>query len=176
MGHDPARELVDVVDDAGLTVATVTRGEMRARRLPHRCTYLLVFDGQGRLFIHLRTAQKDVNPSHWDTTIGGVVAAGESFDEGARREAQEELGVVVEAEPLFPFRYADRLTVVQGLVYRVRHEGPFRLQPEEIVRGEFVTLEEVWRRAVSLPFCADGLAVLAEYQSGLKKGTRINTD
>src|SRR6516162_1816966 len=113
MSPDPSTELVDVIDDAGRTVGVVTRREMRTRRLPHRCVYLLVFNRRGELFIHLRTATKDVFPSHWDLAVGGVLMAGESFDMGARRELLEELGVVAEPEPLFPFRYADERTIVQ---------------------------------------------------------------
>ncbi len=139
MSRDPGgdSELVDVLDAAGRPVATVTRREMRARRLPHRATYVLVFN---------------------------VLAAGESFDEGARREAREELGVDLEPEPLFPLRYADERTVVHGMVYRARHDGPFHLQPEEIVRGEFLALAAVAARAGREPFCPDGLAALAEYR------------
>jgi 8-oxo-dGTP pyrophosphatase MutT (NUDIX family) len=164
MSPDPAGELVDVIDDDGRTVGTVTRREMRRRRLPHRCVYLLVFNGRGELFVHLRTPTKDVYPSHWDVAVGGVLGAGESFDEGARRELREELGIDAAPEVLFPFRYSDLATVVQALVYRVCHEGPFRLQPEEIVRGEFVPLAEVAARSGRDPFCPDGLAVLREYQ------------
>lgn len=162
--HDPGAEPVDVLDEAGRVVGQTTRREMRARRLPHRCVYVLVFDAAGALFVHLRTATKDVYPSHWDVAIGGVLAAGESFDAGARREAGEELGVVLEPEALFPFHYADAATIVHGMVYRARHEGPFRLQPEEIVRGEFLALAEVDARAARTPFCPDGLAALAEYR------------
>ncbi len=158
-----ADELVDVIDDQGRTVGTVTRAEMRARRLPHRCVYVLVFNARGELFIHLRTATKDVFPSHWDVAVGGVLASGESFADGARRETAEELGVEVEPEPLFPFRYEDAHTVVWAEVYRVRHDGPFRLQPEEVVRGEFVPVGEALARAGREPFCPDGLAVLHEY-------------
>src|SRR6516162_6221751 len=125
MSPDPSTELVDVIDDAGRTVGVVTRREMRTRRLPHRCVYLLVFNTKGELFVHQRTATKDVFPSHWDVAIGGVLATGESFVTGARREAGEELGVEVTPEPLFPFRYADAATVVQGMVYRTLHDGPF---------------------------------------------------
>ena len=42
-------ELVDVLDAAGRPVATVTRREMRVRRLPHRATYILVFNRRGKL-------------------------------------------------------------------------------------------------------------------------------
>ena len=161
---DPGAEPVDVVDDDGRVVGVVTRREMRARRLPHRSTYILVFDRAGRLFVHLRTATKDLYPSHWDTCAGGVLTAGEAFDDGARRELLEELGVDAPLERLFPFRWSDERTIVHGMVYRVVHEGLFRLQPEEIVSGGFLALDAVAERAAWEPFTPDGLAVLAEYQ------------
>jgi isopentenyldiphosphate isomerase len=164
MNDDPGTELVDIVNDAGQTVGTVTRQEVRTRRLPHRCVYVLVFNRRGEVFIHLRTPSKDVYPSHWDVTVGGVLAAGEAFDAGSRREVHEELGVAADPVALFAFRYADSASVVHGMVYRLLHEGPFRLQAEEIVRGEFVPLSKVAARAAREPFCPDGLAVLAEYQ------------
>src|ERR1700722_15474952 len=142
----PADELVDVIDADGNTIAVVTRREMRQRRLPHRCTYVLVFNSQGELFIHLRTATKDVYPSHWDVAIGGVLAAGETFAQGVRREIREEIGIDGDAQGVFPFRYADDRTIVQAMVYRLVHAGPFQLQAEEIVCGEFVPMMEVLRR------------------------------
>jgi isopentenyldiphosphate isomerase len=157
-----SEELVDVIDDAGRTVGVVPRSRMRRERLPHRCVYLLVFNRHGELFIHQRTATKDVFPSRWDVCVGGVLAAGETFDQGAQREGAEELGVAVDPEPLFPFRYADERTVVQAFAYRVKHDGPFRLQPEEIQQGLFVTAAELERRLRSADFCPDGVAVLAE--------------
>lgn len=167
MTSDPGAELVDVVDESGTVVGCVPRREMRARRLAHRTTYVLVFDAGGRLFVHLRTATKDVYPSHWDVCAGGVLGAGEDFDAGAARELEEELGVRAPVEALFPFRYTDRDTDVHGMVYRARHDGPFRLQPEEVVRGEFMAPDDVVARAAREPFCPDGLAVLAEYRRRL---------
>lgn len=154
-------ELVDVIDEAGRTVGVVLRSRMRRERLPHRCVYLLVVNRAGELFLHQRTATKDVYPSLWDVCVGGVLAVGESFDEGARREGAEELGVPVKPEPLFPFRFADERTTVQAMVYLVRHEGPFRLQPEEVSQGLFVTLGELDQRIGQDRFCPDGLEVLA---------------
>ena len=75
MTQHPADELVDVTDDIGIVIGVTTRREMRERRLPHRCTYILVFNRRGDLFVHQRTAAKDVNPSFWDVAVGGVSAA-----------------------------------------------------------------------------------------------------
>ncbi|MSQ96637.1 MAG: NUDIX domain-containing protein [Gemmataceae bacterium] len=160
---NPAGELVDVIDDAGRTIAVVTRREMRAKRLPHRCTYVLVFNQRCELFIHLRTAIKDVYPSYWDVCIGGVLAAGETFAEGVNREIREELGIAADAMELFPFRYADAATFAHGMAYRLDHEGPFQLQVEEIVRGEFAPVLDVLKRAQQTPFCPDGIQVLEQF-------------
>src|SRR5207249_2270596 len=111
-----SNERVDVIDDAGNTIAVVTRREMRERRLPHRCTYVLVFNTRGELFIHLRTATKDVNPSQWDVCVGGVVSAGETFAQSVKREVREEIGIDADPEELFPFRYQDERTIVQAMV------------------------------------------------------------
>lgn len=177
MRSDPGKELVDVVDDEGRIIGTVPRARMRARRLPHRCVYVLVFNRQGQLFLHQRTPDKDVYPAHWDVTVGGVLAAGEAFGVGARREVHEELGIDVEPTALFPFRYADEASVAHAMVFRVIHDGPFRLQPEEIVCGEFVPLKEVQARVAHQAFCPDGLAVFQEFQRrGLGPGKDEKAD
>jgi isopentenyldiphosphate isomerase len=161
---DPGAELVDVLDDAGNPIGRATRREMRARRLPHRCVYVLVFNRRGEPFVHLRTPTKDVYPSHWDVAVGGVLAAGEPFDAGARRELAEELGVSAPLTALFPFRYEDDATVVHAMAYSTVHDGPFRLQPEEIVQGRFVDWEAFDALAARAPVCPDSLAVVAAYR------------
>jgi isopentenyldiphosphate isomerase len=90
---DPGQELVDVVDEEDRVVATVTRREVRARGLLHRCTYVLLRNAAGQFLVHRRTDTKDVHPGAHDVFAGGVCAAGESYDECARREVEEELGV-----------------------------------------------------------------------------------
>ena len=159
----PAEEMVDVLDDAGRVVGVATRAEMRARHLPHRCVYILVFNSQGELFVHQRTASKDVFPDYWDVAIGGVVSAGESFDQAALREGNEELGVSLAVEPLFPFTFADARTTCFARVYRALHQGPFNLQVEEIVRGHFVPAKDVRALTKKESFCPDGIEVWAEF-------------
>ena len=89
----PADEPVDVVDADDNVTGQATRAEVRARNLRHRATYVLVFNRDGKLFVHQRTTMKDVYPGYYDVAVGGVVGAGESYDDAARRELAEELGV-----------------------------------------------------------------------------------
>lgn len=161
--NDAANDLVDVVDDAGNVIGIVTRQQMRCRRLPHRCVYVLVFDSSGRLLVHQRTASKDLFPAYWDLCIGGVLAAGETFDDGARRESREELGIELDLKPLFPFRYSDDHTTVHAMVFQAVHNGPFQFQPEEVQSGRFIAIEELNSLVAQFPFCPDGLEVWREF-------------
>lgn len=103
----PPDEVVDIVDERDRVVGQATRGEAYARRLRHRCSFVLVQDSAGRTFVHRRTARKLVFPSMYDMFVGGVVGAGESCAEAALREAEEELGVsgLPAPVPLFTFCY-----------------------------------------------------------------------
>lgn len=169
---NPGDEIVDIVDEFDQVVAQVTRREMRARGLRHRAVYVLVFNAAGQLFVHRRTATKDIYPSHHDVAAGGVLAAGEGYDDAAERELFEELGVRAPLRRLFDLRYSHGGLEVNGVVYSCSHEGPFRLQPSEIESGRFLDLVEVLELTQQAPFCPDGLEVLGLYLDHLEAAAR----
>lgn len=159
-----AHELVDVVDAEDRVIRQATRAEMRRENLLHRAVYLLVRNGRGDFFVHRRTMTKDVYPGYWDVTVGGVVAAGESYDRSARRELAEEVGIVdAVPAPLFEVRYADAATQLIGRAYLVHHDGPVTLQAEEVAWGAFVARTEVDRIVRGERCCPDGVQVLRRY-------------
>ncbi len=162
-------ELVDVVDSEDRVLGQATRAAIRRDNLLHRAVYIVVLNSRGELFVHRRTASKDVYPGLWDVTIGGVVAAGEDYLGAARREVGEEIGVVARSLTRFAsLRYEDAHTRLLGVAFVTEHDGPFRLQSEEIAHGGFVALAEAERIAASEPCCPDGAAVLRLYVKGLR--------
>ena len=89
----PSTELVDQLDEDGAVVGAVTRRDMRAHNLRHRSVAVVVVNSRQELLVHRRADWKDVWPSRWDLAFGGVVGAGEAWEEAARRELAEEAGV-----------------------------------------------------------------------------------
>lgn len=157
-------EEIDVVDDEDRVLGRATRREMRERRLRHRATYILVFNSPGQIFVHRRTAGKDVYPSHFDVAVGGVVTAGETYDEAARRELEEEIGVSsVTLRCILPLRYEDEHNQVNGMVYSCTHDGALRLCKEEIASGEWIDLDDAIERLQHDLFCPDGVEALFRY-------------
>jgi isopentenyldiphosphate isomerase len=155
-------ESVVIVDARNRVVGAAPRGRMRRENLIHRATYILVFNSGGELFVHRRTLTKDVYPGFYDVAAGGVVQAGESYDESARRELAEELGILDRPlEALFDTYWEDAHCRVWGRVYRCVCDGPMVLQPEEVMEGCFMRPEAVLRDLPAHRLTPDGRRVLS---------------
>jgi len=165
-----ADEIVTIVDEHNTVVGTAPRREMRAKNLPHRSTYILVFNARGELYVQKRTLSKDVFPGYYDPATGGVVLAGESYQQGAVRELEEEMGIRdVPLTWLFDFYFADERTRVWGGAFSCVYDGPVVLQEEEVESVTLMTPEEILRRAETDPFTPDGLYVVRRYLEQRKR-------
>jgi isopentenyldiphosphate isomerase len=159
-----ADEIVTIVDEHNKVLGAVPRREMRAKNLPHRSTYILVFNAQGELYVQKRTMTKDVFPGYYDPAAGGVVLAGESYEQGAVRELAEEMGIRdVPLTWLFDFYFADERTRVWGGAFSCVYDGKVTLQEEEVEDVALMPIAEILRRAETEPFTPDGLYVLQQY-------------
>ena len=164
MSLDPGGELVEIVDDDDRVIEVVARSVMRERRALHRCTYVFVLDPEGRLYVHRRTDSKDVYPGYHDVVAGGVNAPGETYDESAARELEEELGVTARPTYRFTGRYDGPDGRCFGGVYDVVWDGPIVWQPEEVVWGEFLPFDAVDAMIARERFCPDGLEMFERWR------------
>jgi len=138
----PAEEWLEVVDSEDRIVGRQRRADIHRLGLRHRATHILVFDREGRIFLQRRSRNKDINPGLWDTSAAGHVDPGESYDDCARRELAEELGITRaprELELLFTIAASEATGWEFIHVYRAVHDGPLHLNPDEIDEGRWVS-------------------------------------
>ncbi|MBI5693723.1 MAG: NUDIX domain-containing protein [Verrucomicrobia bacterium] len=155
-----AEEWFDVVNERDEVIRRATRRDVHTQGLWHRAVHVMVFDGEGRVFLQRRSFSKDTSPGLWDSSCSGHLDAGEDYDAAAVRELQEEIGVVTEGGPP-PERWF-RLEACEATgwefvwVYRLRHDGAVRVDPDEILYGEWVAPAEVSTRVTNRPeeFCS----------------------
>jgi isopentenyl-diphosphate delta-isomerase len=134
-------EFFDVVDANDAVIGRALRKDVHARGLWHRAVHVLVFNAAGETFLQKRSMSKDMSPGCWDAACSGHVDSGEDYDTAAARELGEEIGVHVTSAELVRWQRVEACAQTGWeflWVYRLRHEGPFVLHPEEIERGDWI--------------------------------------
>ena len=167
-----ADELVDLVDEHDRVVEVVTRAEMRARGsgARHRACYVAVVTSDDRLVVHRRADWKDVYPGWWDVCFGGVLGAGEGWDDAARRELLEEAGVHAPLVPLGGAAWEMPGVQLIGRVYLARSDGPFTCPDGEVVELAYVPLADLTEWLQDRDVCPDSVDLVVPLLAGGRGG------
>jgi 16S rRNA (adenine1518-N6/adenine1519-N6)-dimethyltransferase len=136
-------ELLCVVDAQDRVIGSELRNRIHVNNLRHRAVHVLIFNQFGEVFLQKRSIWKDTNPGKWDSSAAGHVDAGESYEEAARRELHEELGIECPVERIgkLPCSVATGWEFIE--VFRGTHEGPFQPAPLELETGAFFPLDQI---------------------------------
>lgn len=137
--HPPQHEgeKFDVVDENDKVTGTELRTVVHETNLLHRAAHILVFNQADELLLQKRSAWKDREPSKWDSSAAGHLEPGESYADGAVREATEELGVRCELTRLGKIRACSETGQEFVEVFSAVHDGPFVMPPGEIEDAMF---------------------------------------
>jgi isopentenyl-diphosphate delta-isomerase len=163
-----AEEIFDVVDEADHVVGMATRADVHARKLRHRAVHVFLFNASGELFVQKRAATKDTFPRHYDSSASGHLNRGEDYDQCARRELQEELGLIVPADR---FRKHFKIEACEDTgwefvwVYSVTSNERPEINLHELESGEFWTPSRTKSRLAAHPeqFARSFVRILGEF-------------
>ena len=137
------QERFAVVDENDRLLREASRAEVHGDNLPHRAVHVLIFNEKGEILLQKRGRWKDRHPLRWDSSAAGHVNAGEEYDETARRELDEELGITVPLERIGKLSASERTDQEFICIYRGRHTGTFKMEPAEIETVQFFPPEIV---------------------------------
>ena len=143
-----SEEMFDIYDAQGNHVGTAPRRVCHGDpRLIHRTAHVVVIHPEtGFLLLQKRSMSKDIQPGKWDTAVGGHLALGESYEEGAKRELAEELGVAGRADLkyLFDSKIRNEIESEDTRVFALYRAGGFRFQESEIDEIRFWPPEKLF--------------------------------
>src|SRR5919197_672603 len=130
-------ERFPVVDKNDEILRDASRSEVHGNNLRHRAVHILIFNPAGELYLQQRSRWKDRHPLKWDSSAAGHVTAAESYDETARRELEEELGIDVSLTKISKL-LASEITDQEFIwLYRGEVVGNFSPNRSEIETGAF---------------------------------------
>lgn len=134
---------IAVVNSHNHFVRWTDRREIHTHQLEHRSVVLLLWNSKSQLLIQKRHSTKMTYPSFWDVSCTGHVEESDYHagpddelslvhERVAHRELDEELGVSTSLEFVgyvapIPFVHYEH-----AYLYRGTHDGPFRVQPDEV--------------------------------------------
>lgn len=141
-------ELFPIVDETGAVVGKATRTQCHSgSMLLHPVVHLHITTPDKKfLLLQLRSASKKIQPSRWDTAVGGHVDYGESIHDALLRESSEELGVDASMAK-FVHKYVFQSTVERELVH-VHHlelpaDAEFQAAPDEVEDVRFWAVDDI---------------------------------
>lgn len=135
--------MFDVVDEQDCVVGRAPRSEVHARKWLHRAVHVFLFNSRGELLLQMRTPTKDEYPNCYTSSASGHVSAGETYDETAPRELQEELGVTVELTRLTKIAGTPENACEHAVLYRGFSDEKLTPDPEEVAYVESLPLEKI---------------------------------
>ncbi|HLC32352.1 MAG TPA: NUDIX domain-containing protein [Candidatus Nanoarchaeia archaeon] len=86
---------VTIVDESGNAIGSAKEEDIYALKLSHRVMHILAVNEKGELFLPQLSALEKFCPGHWCTSAHGIVREGESFEDAAKRELKDWLGLDV---------------------------------------------------------------------------------
>ena len=87
-------EILDLVSQEDIVIGQLPRSEVYNQKLSNfRAVTAFIINEQGQLWIPRRTKNKRIFPLCLDTSMGGHVEAGESYQQAFERELLEELNL-----------------------------------------------------------------------------------
>lgn len=96
---------IQIVNESDEPVGAGTIAEVRKSGAIHRIARIMVEDDRGRVLLQKRSQAMQAWPGYWDNSAAGHVDDGESYEQAAKRELKEEIGLDgCELEEIFYYR------------------------------------------------------------------------
>lgn len=144
-------EYLDILDEAGRVMGQELRSRCHGDpTLRHRAVHVFVRSSKGQIFLQKRGQSKTIQPGKWDTSVGGHLQVGESYEQAAVRELREELGVNIRdaggptsLRKLHDYIWRSPVETEHVRTFEIVWDGPFQTQQDEIDEGRFWSRMEI---------------------------------
>jgi 16S rRNA (adenine1518-N6/adenine1519-N6)-dimethyltransferase len=130
-------ERFPIVDKNDRILGYANRPEVHGNNLRHRAVHILIFNQAGDVYLQQRSRWKDRNPLKWDSSAAGHLTAGERYDDTARRELKEELGVTMALQKMSKIPASKHTDQEFIWLYQGTATGDLEPNKSEIEQGAF---------------------------------------
>lgn len=146
MPLDNQQELFYWVDANDSELGSITRAEAHdGTHKIHRSIIVIITTKQGEMLLQQRSLQKDKEPGLWSCAVGGHLTYGQTYDQAALRETEEELGIKVKPKKLHKILIKKDFETEYSTIYLVTLAKRVSLTPDptEVEQVAWVPTKEL---------------------------------
>lgn len=144
-------EIFDVCNDSDEVIGQAPRSQVHRERWLHRAVHIWVWDSEGRLLVHLRSASKDEYPGCYTSSASGHLNSGENYESAAHRELMEELGLAGALACLTKLPAGEDTAFEHSVLYELHTDATPTPDRSEIAGMEFLYPAEIAARIEATP-------------------------
>ncbi len=156
---DKQDELFVVVDQDDKIIGYRTRFDCHHnKQLIHRTISVVIFNDKGEILLQKRSKNKDTYPGLYTLAVAGHVDKGETYQQTAKRELFEELGINFSIIKKKKFIVKTDIETEMNYLFEATYNGPFSPNKQETDGVKFVTISQLKKMQSKLtPFAITNL-------------------
>ncbi len=138
-------EYLDLVDDNDNVIGREDRNEIYKKGLRNfRVINIIIFTSDEKIIVPQRSDNRRIFPNCYDFSVGGHVSSGETYEEAAYRELEEELGITgVKLQEIGYFKPYDIDTSAFSKMYKLIYDDDLNYDKDGIQKIFYMSKEEV---------------------------------
>ena len=139
-------ELVDIVVEQDTVIGTIYRKDEIYGKHILRSASIFLLNSKKQILLQLRAKESKRYPLHWDVSGGGHVNSGESYQDCAKRELFEEIGIQVEHLNLLKkhhFTLDNNRKRINSSYVAIIEETKILIDPVEVADARWFSISEI---------------------------------
>ena len=143
-----ADEIVDQVDEEDNLIGECLKSECHRKGLWHRIAVVFVFNKIGELLIQKRGPNVR-RPNLFSSSAAGHLHKGDSYEDGAKRELFEELGIKAPIRLIDKFNKVDekypdgQIEREHYALYICHYDGEIKILKEELISAVYYPIDKI---------------------------------
>lgn len=140
-----SEEYLNIVDNKDNIIGIETREKIdESGTKNYRVIHILIFSKYNEILLPIRSSSKSYCPNCYEFSVGGHVQAGESYEEAAYRELEEELNIKnVELKEIKHFSPYELNISSFSTLYKLVYDGPLKIDKNEIESVKYISISSL---------------------------------
>jgi len=154
------------VNEKDEVLGKISRSDAHSKQILHRTGMVFLMNSKGKVFITMRSLKHETFPSCYDSSVSFHVKYGETYEDSAKRETEEEIKIKAPFKLIGKFMHRDPPEYqILSVFLCITDDEPI-IDPQEFSDGRFYHItvaEKIIKNKNITPWLRDGWKILIEH-------------